>query len=242
MALNIARSVVLFSIFWAFGIFSTTYLPIPIERQILESDAVIEGKFVGELYKRLPSGDVVTQASFASIKSSGLLSSEVVNPSDFKVLYPGGKWNGIVYHVYGAPKFEIGKEYVLLIKKNDYGYFPSNLSLGQYDIESKNGEKYISSSVFKNHPTLGKINYSKFNELLRKNFGHDLSYERAEQSVYIEETEGPIENELTRIPASNDNEKIGDVNTDRSVIIWHAITLTVMGVIVSLYRKYDSKK
>ncbi len=230
--------------FVVFRGFSTTYLPIPIERQIAESDAVIEGKFSGEIYKRLPVGDVVTQASFTGVKSSGLSSNEIVNPSDFKIYYPGGKWNGVVYHVYGSPKFEVGKEYVILLRKGEYGYFTSNLSLGKYDVKNnKDGERFIVSSVFPNHPELGKLNYLKLNRLLKKNFGTELTYDVPEQNISTEkdiafenEEEGPV----VRSPAAD--EKHEEFENNKSVILWHAVTLATLGVIASLYRRHDRKK
>lgn len=232
---------VLVSHLFVFSGFSTTYLPIPIERQIAESDAAIEGKFVGEIHKRLPNGDVVTQASFTSTKSSGLTSNEIINPSDFKVYYPGGKWNGVVYHVYGAPKFEVGKEYVVLLSKGEYGYFTSNLSLGKYDVVVKSGERFVVSSVFPNHPSLGKLSYLKLNQLLKKNFGHELTLDMPEQAVFNDIYSSQDDEEAgVRSPASED--KIKEIENNKSVIIWHAITLTSLGVIVSLYRKYDRKR
>ena len=137
------------------------FVPIPLKTQIAESDGFVHGKFVEEKYKRSRTGQVLTEASFEVIYSSGDIQKSLINNNLFKVIYPGGKWQGVIHRVSGAPSFKQSEEVVLLIKNTNEGPILHNLGLGKYNIIRENKSVFLKSSIFPNHPELGKINYTK---------------------------------------------------------------------------------
>lgn len=163
---------------------ATTFVPTPFEKQVMDSYGVIRGNFSGSVYKKLPSGEVVTQASFRVKESAGLKPNEMVNKNDFKVLFPGGKWQGVVYQVHGSPKFQEGEDVVLLLAKGEHGFLLKNLSLGKYNVYRKNGQNFLASSVFSNHPKLGRIKYKAFEEMVEHRFGKRIENIKDDRYVY----------------------------------------------------------
>lgn len=154
---------------------ATTYYPLPIHKQLDESKAVIKGEYQGATYKKTETGEIVTVASFKVEDSVGLKENEILNKQDFKVIFPGGKWNKMVYTIEGAPRFHIGESSILFLNKSRHGFVLTGLSLGKYEIVKKDGEYGISSSVFPNHPKLGFIPMSEFNSELGERFGKKLT-------------------------------------------------------------------
>ena len=41
--------------------FATSFFAVPIDKQLREADAVVRGVYLSHLYKKLPSGEVVTE-------------------------------------------------------------------------------------------------------------------------------------------------------------------------------------
>ena len=84
----------------------TTFVPVSLDTQVKNAYGVIHGKFMGKTSKKIRTGDVVTEASFEILAMSGIPFREIVNQNNFKVLYPGGTWNGIVHSISGTPRFK----------------------------------------------------------------------------------------------------------------------------------------
>ncbi len=166
------------------NILATTFVPVPLEEQLRESDAIIQGIFQGSSTKREKDGRIVTVLSFKLEKVAGIPSGKLTTPHDFKVYVPGGTWQGLTYKTVGVPKFEKGIEVILLIKKYKGGYFPTNLALAKYNIVRMDGITYISSSVFSNHKKLGMIAYSDLEEHVLNSFGREFSTIHDNKFVY----------------------------------------------------------
>lgn len=164
--------------------FGATFIPTPIEDQVDHSYGVIHGKFVSKTYKKLKTGEVVTEATIKINSSSGIKNSEIINKNNFKVLYPGGTWQGIVYKVQGAPNFSNDEEVVLLINKGKFGFAVSNLGMGKYKVVNKLGRKHLVSSIFPNHPKIGKISFEDFNDIVLNTKGASLQKVNKDKFVY----------------------------------------------------------
>ena len=138
----------------------TSFTAVPLEAQVRNAEGVIWGKFTGSASKRI-AGEVVTEASFELLAVSGVAPSEIVNKKNFKVVYPGGTWQGITYKILGTPRFKRGEEVVLFIIKGRYGFQLVNLGLSKYRVERniRDNKKQISfsNSIFNEHPELGNI-------------------------------------------------------------------------------------
>jgi hypothetical protein len=216
-------------------VFATTFIPTSFERQVRDSSAIIEAKFVGDTYKKLKSGEVVTESTFSLNKVAGLAPSEIVNKQNFKVLTKGGVWQGIVYKVNGTPKFKKGEEVVLILQKTPFGHVVDNMAMGKYSIEYKNRVKYLKSSIFPNHPSMGEMNYIKFNKIVSHYFGSVLSEINLDKIVYdpqlkkrqtrsmasVKDAEG---RDIASISERDKKKKEEPVN-----IIWLVIILSALG-------------
>ncbi len=170
-----SKCLALLTLLWGLPAMATTYYPLPIHKQLDESKAVIKGEYQGATYKKTSSGEIVTVASFKVEDYVGLKENEILNKQDFKVIFPGGKWNKMVYTIDGSPKFQKGESTVLFLNKSRHGFILNGLSLGKYNIVKKDGEVGVSSSVFPNHPKLGFIPLEQFNMELDDRFGKKLS-------------------------------------------------------------------
>jgi len=176
----------------------TIYRPLSIEDQIDSASAVIRGVFSGKAYKKLPSGEIITENYFQILESAGVAKSEIVNPAHFRVITPGGLFQGINHKVIDGPEFVEGEEVYLLLKKGMYGMWIKDLALGKYNKVTKDGEIFLKSAVFPNHPELGAISLEKFNILLSGKFGEKL---RAIHGDKIVTKVG--EHKIGRTPASS---------------------------------------
>lgn len=219
---------------------ATTYYPLPIHKQLDESKAVIKGEYQGATYKKTSTGEIVTVASFRVDDYVGLKENEILNKQDFKVIFPGGKWNKMVYTIDGAPKFQKGESTVLFLNKSRHGFVLNGLSLGKYDIIKKDGEVGVSSSVFPNHPKLGFIPLEEFNSELDDRFGKKLSSLGMDRAFSLtlasnvrmpaaaKKGETPRAKSRGRVPAST--KKQYQASTEGMSAFWLVMLFAVMGL------------
>jgi hypothetical protein len=150
------------------SIMATTFMPVSLEKQLTESDAILEGEFIRKQYKKKYDNEVVTEAFFRIKNIAGIKLSEIINNNEFKITFQGGIWQNVHYHVLGSPDLKVGKKTVVLLNKKADGYWLHNLKLGQYSIKKENGVKYIVSEVFPYHPRFGKIRYEEYQVLVEQ--------------------------------------------------------------------------
>lgn len=202
---------VLFSFFGA-KVSATTYLPIPMDKQLSEATAVVSGIYLGKSYKKNSAGDVFTKHRIKVIESAGLANGDIINMNNFEFLTPGGTWGNLTYYSYGSPVFQEGESIVLLIKKNSVGgdNYLSNLSLGKYTLSTELGKKYVLSSVFPNDSKIGKIDYESFNEMVFNEFGEKLKAMNQDVFVYNSRSDHKRKNgfESTQYQENVDDKRI----------------------------------
>jgi len=150
------------------------FVPIELEDQLKESDAVIVGRFLGNRFKKLPNDEIITIGSFKIKTQTGLKYSNLLNRNKFDVYYPGGEWQGIEYKVQGSPEFRLGEDSLLFLKKTGYGFKVQNLALSKYEISYRRDEISFHSVVFPDHPRLGQFGMMELNSLLRERFNETL--------------------------------------------------------------------
>ncbi len=153
---------------------ATSFVLASIDDQISQSDGIIRGTFQGESYKKNPYGEVVTEAYFKVTEQIGIANNRLLNPHFFRVLIPGGRWQGIVYDIRGTPKFKKGEKVVLLLKHHSFGFSLTNLSMSKFRIENRDGVNYLISDVFPNRPNVGIIEWKNFENAVKRNFGSGL--------------------------------------------------------------------
>ena len=212
-----------------------SYMPIPFEKQLEESDGVIEGIYLSHEFKKT-NDKIVTIYTFSVSKFVGFSSNEIYNQNNFQILIPGGTWHNESYHVEGIPHFSKDEQVVLLIKKSKRGFQLTNLGLGKYVVQTIDRKKVISSSVFANHNQLGNIDYNEYVRLVNKVFNKRFAGFSNGKNVYLQ-GESVLEKNTGRDPASI-NEKIKNSGNGTSMnIFWILLLLALLGSASRIYSK-----
>jgi hypothetical protein len=149
-------------------------LRVPLKVQLKQSDGVIHGIFQGQTVRKLSDGSIVTENTFQILNKSASSQINIVNWDNFKILTPGGVWQGLVHHVQGTPRFRQGEEVILLLKKGKYGVEISGLGAGKYKLKKTGQQSVIYSTIFPYDKKLGNISLSDFNQVLQEAYGEPL--------------------------------------------------------------------
>lgn len=221
---------------------SATFIPISYDEQIRNSDAVVHAVYKGKTYKKVGEGQVVTVNSFQLVGSSGITHSGLINKNNFKIITPGGEWNGRSHFFTGSPQFEKDEEVVLFLKKHSLGFRVMNLSLGKYEIEQEGSSKYLKNSVFPEHPRMKPIRLESLQEKL-VSMGKEKLADLDQRQSYVAPSENnkidpTNKNKPNRSPASTktaENKEEGESPVGMP-------TLFVILVLAGFLFRYVSKK
>ena len=137
---------------------ATTFLPLSIKKQIVESEEIIKGRV--ELVQSEHMSDGIV--SFARIKVDHWLGSLAPETEYIDVYFPGGEIGDEVYKIHGAPSFEIGENVVLFGKRDKCEVWINNLGLGKFSLKSLGTKEVLVNQVFPNNPKVGQITWNKF--------------------------------------------------------------------------------
>ena len=153
---------------------ATLLKPLSIEEHLTNSSAVIHGHYKEKLGSKKDSttGFIFTEHSLDLIATAGLNEREI---PDHKFVTHGGEYEGITQEIEGSPTFNKGEEVVLLLRKTRSGYVVNNLSLGKYEVTSRDGRKILVNSAFPGNDTLSNISLDQFNGYVQGRFGHELA-------------------------------------------------------------------
>lgn len=195
--------------------------PIPITKQLNESDGVIFGEFLGDSYKRMHNGKIVTESSFKIIKSVGITEKYLINKSLFRVYYDGGVYNGFRYNNESAPRFKEGKSYMVLLKRTSYGFKPYMDKLGVYDLKSDRESTHLISQAFPKHPKIGIVPYNTFDLWIRTVYGSYMDSTHSDKFVYMPKKDTGRHPASTFQAEAEDETKIG--------IFWVALIFGFLG-------------
>jgi hypothetical protein len=218
----------------------TVMIPLSVDDQIKESDGVIQARFVGQLSRKLPSGDVVTEGSFRLIKSVGLETSVIVNSPEFKLSWPGGSWEGITWSIEGAPVFQQGEEAVIILKRRPWGYQIVNLSQGKYKLRNEGDDAVLVNEAFPQHPLYGKISYREFEDYIKKKFGSDFRDVPDSMQVYIDDKNTPMDRSIAATHDAESETKSPIIWSNRqriSTLALPGLLLAAIGIAFAIYFK-----
>lgn len=227
--------------FWCFSSLATTFVPTSISERINYSDGLISGVFLGSSVKKLPNGQVATELSFKIEKTAGISPSSIVNKNNFKILIPGGSWNGYVHKVSGTPTFERGEQAVLMITEGPYGHILPDLAFSKFSYKTIDGQKYLVSSIFSEKLGVGKMSLSDFQSLSKDHFGTELVSLNVDK--FIDKFHGKVvvkkgRRANPRAPASEKKED----SENNLPFLWSIIALGALGFFsTSLYRSSKEK-
>ena len=210
-------------------------MPIPFEKQLEESDGVMEGVYLSHEFKKTDD-KIVTIYTFSVIKFVGFSSNEIYNQNNFQIQIPGGTWHNESYYVEGIPQFSKDEQVVLLIKKAKRGFQLTNLGLGKYIVQTIDRKKVISSSVFAKHNQLGNIDYNEYVRLVNKVFNKRFAGFSNGKNVFLQ-SEMVLEKDTSREPATF-KEKIKNSGNGNSMnIFWILLLLALLGSASRIYSK-----
>jgi hypothetical protein len=210
------------------------HLPLPIDRQLKDAEAVVQGLVLEKNYKRISNEneDIVTEVSLRVIRSAGLKPSDLVNKNAFKIILPGGEWQGATFNYPGSPSFISGEEVVLIIKREKYGFSLSELALSKYLIKTKLGKVYLQSEIFPEHSKLGHIPFEEFDELVNFHLGSSLIHLGEDRSVSKVAEDSAIHSSknLLREPAGQMNRDEEEIKESRVSLFWLVVIFSVLGL------------
>jgi hypothetical protein len=156
-----AKLLILLSIITNTFVFATTFIPVPIKRQIAESTGIVEGEVLNSEAIIDENGKIVTKIFIKADKWIG------VQPTSghLEVFFPGGIVGDRVQNVHGAPKFNFGEHVVLLLKNNNSKNWIQSLALGKFMVKKYGTTDIIINSVFPKHPKVGQMTLKSFYSL-----------------------------------------------------------------------------
>ena len=219
------------------GNHAATFLPIEIAERMKNSDAAIFGELNGKSFKKLPSGDIVTEYSFKVEKFSGLKPNDIVSKNNYKVIVPGGVWNNEVHKISGTPKFTTGEKVVLMVKKGAYGYILPDLAMSKFKVEYKNNRATLYSDIFPETYNVGKINLNEFNELAESIYGKKLTEYNSDKFIYKKNAVPVNEKNNGRYIASA-SEKEAEENEGKSFsFLWLILGFSILGFVAKFVSK-----
>lgn len=209
--------------------FGTTYVPVSIKKQIVESDAIVKGEVISTNSEEAENGRFVTNVFIRADKWIG------VNPSDnhLNVYIPGGQVGDVVQTVHGAPKFKTGEKVVLMLKEKNESHWVQNLAMGKFMIKRYGHSEVIINSVFPNLPKVGQMPLDNFYELV-SSIKNKKFKERFKDKYEIEAQKA------TYAPSVNRGRAIASVKEEREEklsIGWLLVLLGIMGGAFTFIRR-----
>lgn len=214
--------------------FATTFIPVPIKKQVKESGKIVEGNVVS-LESKLNDGVIISSVRLLVDKWIGF----ELKQTYLDVHFPGGRMQDQVYKVEGTPEFELGEDVVLMLVEQDGKYWVNNLGLGKYSIKMLGERKVLVNQIFPNHPGVGQISVDKFHTLtewvIKKKFQerykdkYEINNERDMHSKILQRRRG-------RSIASEESTS-GHSEKDTVPAIWLVIVLGLMAAIVGFFRR-----
>ena len=234
------KSLILLSVFCA-PCFGTTFIPTSVAERINYSDGIVGGNYLGKSVKKLPSGQVVTEHSFKVSKIAGISPSSIVNKNNFKILVPGGAWNGSVHKISGTPTFKRGEEVVLMISEGPFGYIMPDLSFSKFNYQSIDGKKFLVSPIFSNKPGVGKISLDDFQKISEDHFGSKLAHFNIDKFIDKPSFVPTIKKGRRVNPRAPASEKTEEKESN-SPFIWAVFALGILGFFSTTLYKGGKEK
>lgn len=210
------------------------FIPIPIDKQLSEAHGIVYAEYIDKSYVKLPSGKVSTSLSFKLIKIAGFEQNEIINANNFRISHPGGVWQGIVHHARGTPDFRQGEKVILILEKDFGGLKLKNLAASKYVILKEDGQKYVVSELFPNHPLFGKMKFSEFEDVVMDVYGMkflEINRDKYISKKLISGTKRTRRMRSRRMPASSSEDFLERKDASRDDgMFWPLLIFAVLGL------------
>ncbi|MDC1173794.1 hypothetical protein OAT67_00230 [Bacteriovoracaceae bacterium] len=228
-----------FLIFFALRSHAATFIPVKVTDQVRDSDLVISGVPIGKTFKKIPTGEVVTEYTFKLNEIVGIEHSKIVNRNNFKVLVPGGKWQGVSYKVSGVPTFKEGTNSIVLLRKGKFGYYLTNLAMSSFSKSTTKNDDRIFSEVFRTQKDVGNIKIKRFNEILISKWGSPLQKIEEDKFVkvpHVKKSKGYNKDSRKRTPASFEHIE----EKEKKSSFWLLFFIAFSGIVAGFLRRSKS--
>lgn len=141
-------------------VFSTTFVPLSIKKQIKHSDGVLQGEVIS-ISSENDGEKIITKVTVLANKWIGL------NPEEnfLEIYYPGGEIGDRANKVSGSPKFEIGENIIVFTKEQNGRNWINNLGLGKFSMKRVGDQNIMINQIFPGMPQVGQMTVNKFYDL-----------------------------------------------------------------------------
>jgi hypothetical protein len=233
-----AKLLILLSLLSNSFVFATTFIPVPIKRQIADSTGIVEGEVFSSEAIIDDSGKIVTKVFIRADKWIG------VKPLGeyLEVYYPGGQVGDKVQTVHGSPKFGSGERVVLLLKNDQEKNWIQNLALGKFMVKKYGKTDIIINSIFPKHPKVGQMTLDSFLSLASRIKGKKFK-ERFKDKYELQ-----VEKENKNFSSKKAGRAIASVKTleekeleNQISTLWILVLFGILGSIFTISRRKNSE-
>jgi len=204
---------------------TTTFVQVPLESQIKESQAVIMGHFLSKNSVRLDNGKIATQMHFELKKEVGL-NAEFFGLNEVIVHYPGGELDNSITRIEGIPDFIVGEKVVILLTKQNNRFWGLNLAYGSFKVVNFGRSTMVMNNIFPEQPHAGQMRIEQFESLIKEVKGVSL---KVVQNVNHLEMKNKQESRQNRSIASVDEESENMESKPERPVFWLMAFLALMG-------------
>jgi hypothetical protein len=158
--------IIFVSVLFATFSWATLFAIQPIETQIKESNAIMEGIFLESKTIELENGKLATQMIF-KVKREWGLKSDFFDMEEVIIHYPGGKLGNKNIFVEGVPSFTVGERVVILTKNIGNRFWGLNLGLGSFKVITFNNKPILMNSLFPHDKRVSQIELNDFDSKVK---------------------------------------------------------------------------
>ena len=214
---------------------ATSFVPLSIKDQIKDSDGVIHGKVESLEPVSGENGRIFTKVS---IRPEKWLALERPENSLFEVYYPGGVIDGVAQLTHGSPKFELGEEVVLLVRKKSGSMWVNNLAMGKYDIKRVGDKRALINNVFPGRPNIGQMEMDSFFILAQEIKGQKVSYKfKTKAEVLAQQVENNTRRGRKIASINNEASQFSEGSDSSQGMLWPVLLLGFIFIGVSFIRR-----
>jgi len=158
--------ILIFSFFSWFS-YSTTFIVQSVDKQLIESDAILDGYFLSKQAVELEGGRISTQMVF-KVKNEWGLNIQDSEFDEIIIHFPGGKTGHKNVLVHGVPEFVVGERVVILAKNNDGRLWGQNLGLGSFKVVNLNSQLTLINSIFPSDKSVSQFSLEEFESKVKQ--------------------------------------------------------------------------
>jgi len=222
----------------SYNVFATSFVPVPIKKQIFESTGVVQGEVISSEPVEDENGKILTKIFIRADKWVGVKPSE----NTLTVYSPGGQIGDRRMEVHGSAKFEFGEQVVLFLKEYQGKYWVQNLALGKYVVKNFGNKKIMINTIFPYHPKVGQMPIANFFKLVERVKSVSVT-ERFKDKYELNQEKDNLRRQTINRSIASVNGKRGwnqKAEEEKISTFWLLVILGAIGALFTIYRRYSS--